>query len=181
MPDSVCRLQMTMFSIGALQALAACVSPACKWGFPSQQLQLLSAASRWLPQRVALHTLLSNGIAFATVAVWLVFRNWAWGWLLQDLLGVCLIVLVLRQFRLPNLKVSALSLLFACHALRRLESVAELTAKLTQLNRTNDRCQSLKALDKTAPSNSDSILLEVVQIQLLTAGGQHIAAIVFCI
>ena len=94
-----------MFSIGACQALAACISPACKMCCPSRSWQLPFPPSTWLPQRIAVHALLSNGVALATVAVWLGFRDWAWAWLLQDLLGICLIVLVLRQFRLPNLKV----------------------------------------------------------------------------
>lgn len=95
---------MIMFSIGACQALAACISPACRLCCPRQPLQLPTLPVSWLPQRIAVHALLSNGVALATVAVWLGFRDWAWAWLLQDLLGICLIVLVLRQFRLPNLK-----------------------------------------------------------------------------
>lgn len=98
---------MTMFSIGALQALAACLSPACKWLAPHQRIQLLSIPHKWLPDSIPLYAILSNAVALATVVIWLAVRDQAWAWLLQDLLGICLIVLVLRQFRLPNLKVMA--------------------------------------------------------------------------
>lgn len=104
--SSACRLlQMLMFSIGAMQALAAALSPACRWCVPQQKVLLTQNRHSWLPQHIAVHVLLSSTLAAATVIIWLACRSTAWAWLLQDLLGVCLIVLLLRQFRLPSLKV----------------------------------------------------------------------------
>ena len=43
--------------------------------------------------------------ATAIVAVWFLGRHTLWAWPLQDAMGVALIMLLLRQFRLPDIKV----------------------------------------------------------------------------
>ena len=94
-----CGMQMGLFSLGAVQALAAALIPLCAWLLPHQTITPPIG-------EVHVHAILSLGLSVATVAVWLVFRTSSWAWALQDLLGMSLIVMVLRQFRLPNIKVS---------------------------------------------------------------------------
>ena len=95
-------VQMGLFSLGAVQALAAALYPLCSWLLPDQTLHPPIG-------QVSAHAVLSLGISLGVVAVWLVFRSSAWAWLLQDLLGITLIVMVLRQFRLPDIKVCSTS------------------------------------------------------------------------
>ncbi|KAG2440711.1 hypothetical protein HXX76_003568 [Chlamydomonas incerta] len=54
-------------------------------------------------------------LAVAVAAVWAVWRNSTWAWVLQDLQGVALMLLVLRTLRVPSLKVACI-LLPACLA-----------------------------------------------------------------
>ncbi|KAG2441965.1 hypothetical protein HYH02_009759 [Chlamydomonas schloesseri] len=54
-------------------------------------------------------------LAVAVAGVWAVWRNSSWAWVLQDLQGVALMLLVLRTLRVPSLKVAAI-LLPACLA-----------------------------------------------------------------
>lgn len=93
-------MQMGLFSLGAIQALAAAVTPLCAWVLPRQTIQPPIG-------KVPVHAVLSFGLSILTVTIWLLFRSTSWAWVLQDLLGISLIVMVLRQFRLPNLKVKS--------------------------------------------------------------------------
>ena len=94
----ICGMQIILFSMGGVQALAAALTPLCAWLLPHQTINPPIG-------EVFVHAILSFGLSIATVAVWLMFRTSSWGWILQDLLGMSLIVMVLRQFRLPNIKV----------------------------------------------------------------------------
>lgn len=95
---SLICMQMGLFSLGAVQALAAALSPLCSWLLPHQ--------SFYPPVgQIPVHAVLSFGASLAVVVVWLVFRSSSWAWALQDLLGISLIIMVLRQFRLPDIKV----------------------------------------------------------------------------
>lgn len=98
----VCLLQVGLFSLGGLQALAALVSPLCTWLLPHQTLHPPFGP-------VPAHAVLSLAVSTLAVAVWLIFRSSPWAWVLQDLLGISLIIMVLRQFRLPDIKVLTLA------------------------------------------------------------------------
>lgn len=93
-----CGMQIVLFSFGGVQALAAALTPLCAWLLPHQTINPPHG-------EVFVHLILSFGLSTATVAVWLIFRASSWAWIVQDLLGMSLIVMVLRQFRLPNIKV----------------------------------------------------------------------------
>ncbi|GIL57826.1 hypothetical protein Vafri_13059 [Volvox africanus] len=54
-------------------------------------------------------------VAVAVAVVWAIQRNASWAWVLQDVQGVALMLLVLRSLRIPSLKVAAV-LLPACLA-----------------------------------------------------------------
>ena len=94
-----CGMQIVLFSMGGVQALAAALTPLCAWVLPHQTINPPIG-------EVSVHAIFSFILSTATVAVWLIFKASSWAWILQDLLGMSLIVLVLRQFRLPNIKVS---------------------------------------------------------------------------
>ena len=81
---------MGLFSLGAMQALAAALSPLCTRLLPNQTLHPPSGP-------VPAHAVLSVALSVSVVAIWLVFRASPWGWVLQDLLGISLIVMVLHQ------------------------------------------------------------------------------------
>ena len=52
--------------------------------------------------------------AIATAAVWAVCRNQDWAWMLQDALGVTLIMFFIRTIQLPSLKVRSRPQLLLC-------------------------------------------------------------------
>lgn len=99
----VSLVQTVMFCWAAVQslttaisaALGACCGPRCQGrtiGLPViGPVEGLSIAA-FVP-------------ALVLVVVWGIFRQSAWAWPLQDAMGVSLILLLLRQFRLPNIKV----------------------------------------------------------------------------
>ena len=97
-------MQIVLFSMGGVQALAAALTPLCAWVLPHQTIHPPFG-------EVFVHAVLSLGLSIATAAVWLIFRSSSWAWALQDLLGMSLIIMVLRQFRLPNIKVRIILLL----------------------------------------------------------------------
>ena len=54
------------------------------------------------------NNLLATMPAACWIAAWLALDPNTWGWVFQDGMGIALMVLVLRQFLLPNLKVTSL-------------------------------------------------------------------------
>jgi hypothetical protein len=92
------------FALVSWQALAAMLLPAVAWVAPR-----LKAWSAVVPcfGRVHGHGAMAALIAVTVAGVWVPCRNADWAWLLQDILGLSLCVLFLRQIVLPNLKVSA--------------------------------------------------------------------------
>lgn len=101
-------MQIVLFSMGGVQALAAALTPLCTLVLPHQTIHPPFG-------EVFVHAILSLGLSIATVAVWLIYRSSSWAWALQDLIGMSLIIMVLRQFRLPNIKVSNTQLLSDCN------------------------------------------------------------------
>ena len=96
-----------MFSFAAVQALTAVLS-AC-FGRIAPRLQSL-ACELWGCGTIDYVTLAACVPATLIVVVWFVRRHTAWAWPLQDAMGVALIMLLLRQFRLPDIKVAACQL-----------------------------------------------------------------------
>eukprot|EP01127_Copromyxa_protea_P022693 TRINITY_DN827_c0_g2_i3.p1 TRINITY_DN827_c0_g2~~TRINITY_DN827_c0_g2_i3.p1 ORF type:complete len:315 (-),score=55.78 TRINITY_DN827_c0_g2_i3:777-1721(-) len=48
--------------------------------------------------------------------IWIIYRHSEWAWLLQDLLGICIVLSVFKTLRLPSLKISVILLgLFFCY------------------------------------------------------------------
>ena len=103
-----------MFSFAAIQALTAVLS-AC-FGRIAPRLQSL-ACELWGCGTIDCVTLLASVPATLIVVVWFVGRHTVWAWPLQDAMGVALIMLLLRQFRLPDIKVARRKLSLPCAAL----------------------------------------------------------------
>ena len=102
--DAHAFLQTVMFSFAAIQALTAVLS-AC-FGRIAPRLQSL-ACELWGCGTIDYVTLAACVPATLIVVVWFVGRHTTWAWPLQDAMGVALIMLLLRQFRLPDIKVAA--------------------------------------------------------------------------
>ena len=52
--------------------------------------------------------------AVAVTVTWVVCQNAVWAWVLQDCLGMSLMALILRQFRLPSVQVRQAPPLLTC-------------------------------------------------------------------
>ncbi|KAK9790591.1 hypothetical protein WJX73_010358 [Symbiochloris irregularis] len=59
---------------------------------------------------VPLTGLLATAPALVVVLIWAAFQSSTWAWVLQDFMGVALMALILRQCRLPSLKVASILL-----------------------------------------------------------------------
>ena len=93
-----------MFCFAAIQALTAALSAAL--GRAAPRLQSL-ACQLWGCGIMDYATLAACLPATVIVVVWFIGRHTLWAWPLQDAMGVALIMLLLRQFRLPDIKVNA--------------------------------------------------------------------------
>jgi hypothetical protein len=52
-------------------------------------------------------------VCLAFAAIWGVYRNYAYAWVGQDLLGIALLLTLQKSMRLPNMKVSSILLIMA--------------------------------------------------------------------
>ena len=94
--------QTVMFCFASIQALTAALSAAL--GHVAPRLQSL-ACQLWGCGIMDYATLAACLPATVIVVVWFIGRHTLWAWPLQDAMGVALIMLLLRQFRLPDIKV----------------------------------------------------------------------------
>lgn len=103
-------LQTVMFCFAAIQALTATLSAA--FGQIAPRMQSLTC-QLWGCGTMDYVTLAACVPATIAVVVWFIGRHTMWAWPLQDAMGISLIMLLLRQFRLPDIKVG-LHLIVAC-------------------------------------------------------------------
>jgi len=101
-------LQTVMFCFAAIQALTATLSAA--FGQIAPRMQSLTC-QLWGCGTIDYVTLAACVPATIAVVVWFIGRHTMWAWSLQDAMGISLIMLLLRQFRLPDIKVGFISLL----------------------------------------------------------------------
>jgi hypothetical protein len=97
-------MQTMMFCFAAAQALTAALGALL--GRIAPQLQSL-ACQLWECGTVDAVTLAACVPATVMVVVWFIGRHSTWAWPLQDAMGIALIMLLLRQFRLPDIKVTS--------------------------------------------------------------------------
>ena len=100
-------VQTVMFCFAAIQALTAALGALL--GRITPRLQSL-ACQLWDCGTVDAVTLTACVPATVMVVVWFIGRHSMWAWPLQDAMGIALIMLLLRQFRLPDIKVGMLLL-----------------------------------------------------------------------
>lgn len=97
-------VQVALFSIASLQALSVVFAT---WiGKILPRLKAKKANFGWLIGEVSYHSLLALPAAVAWISAWFLVEPSTWGWIFQDGMGIALMLLVLRQFMLPNLKVT---------------------------------------------------------------------------
>jgi signal peptide peptidase-like protein 2B len=96
------------FAVAGAQALGVMLLPALCAALPRLASKVVTLPWGW--GDFGLLELLLAPVALATAVVWAVFRNAAWSWVLQDVLGIAIMLLVLRTLRLPNLCVACVLL-----------------------------------------------------------------------
>lgn len=101
-------MQIVLFAFGSWQTLSLVLwllliklAPEA-WGKARLTLPLLG--------RVGLLQLVSGATAAAVAGAWFVWRHSHWAWALQDVLGISLMLVILQQLRLPNLRVACILL-----------------------------------------------------------------------
>ena len=98
-----------VFAIGGSQSVAAILALCLAYLFPAQNRKVHYAP---LPP-MHLFTLVSIVPAVILGVVWLVYRASWWSFVLQDVLGVCLLLTLQRVLRLPNIKIATVLLSLA--------------------------------------------------------------------
>lgn len=99
-----------IFAIAAVQGSYDCLSgikamyKGCNCRFPENNIPGLSSQ----PECCNIFLLL---FCIGLSVFWIIIRNSMYGWILQDFLGICFCVSLLKMFKLPNLKISAILLL----------------------------------------------------------------------
>jgi len=99
-----------IFAIAAVQGSYDCLSgikSLCNCGncrVPENNLPLLSS-------QPDVFSIILLCFCIGLSIFWIIIRNTFYGWILQDFLGVCFCVSLLKMFKLPNLKISAILLL----------------------------------------------------------------------
>ncbi|GAB4817455.1 hypothetical protein N2152v2_004501 [Parachlorella kessleri] len=99
-----------LFAVGAWQALFVILDLLLYKHCSKQSWAATTTVSLpWLGTSSVL-SLVAQSVAAAVSITWVVCRHSSWAWTLQDVLGIALMLLVLQQLRLPNLKVASILL-----------------------------------------------------------------------
>lgn len=98
-------LQVVLFSIASFQALAAIFAAGIASACPSLRGSKANLGSYL--GNVAWTSLAATVPAGAWIAAWFALDVDTLGWVFQDGMGIALMLLILRQFLLPDLKVSS--------------------------------------------------------------------------
>lgn len=96
------------FAAAGAQALGLMLLPVVCKALPRLTAKSVALPCGW--GDMGLSELLLTPVALGVSVVWAVFRNGAWSWVLQDVLGIAIMLLVLRTLRLPNLRVACVLL-----------------------------------------------------------------------
>lgn len=96
------------FAAAGAQALGVMLLPLLCKALPVLACKSVSLPWGW--GDIGVLELLLTPVVIATSVVWAVFRNASWSWVLQDVMGIAIMLLVLRTLRLPNLRVACVLL-----------------------------------------------------------------------
>uniref|UniRef100_A0A6U2CU81 PA domain-containing protein n=1 Tax=Chlamydomonas euryale TaxID=1486919 RepID=A0A6U2CU81_9CHLO len=105
--EAVFYVLLVLFSLGAFQSTTVALAVVVRAWLPfaarrAVQVPLLGSCQG--------EEVVAAAPAAACVAVWLAFRSADWAWMLQDFLGICLMLLFIRSLRVSSLCVAALLL-----------------------------------------------------------------------
>lgn len=92
---------LVLFCLGSLTAVTSLLTAFMRWAHPSYTNTIRVPCAGV----VSVYTALSFAIALVLTTTWVCTRNAAGAWLLQDLLGVSLLLTLQQSLRLPDLKV----------------------------------------------------------------------------
>ena len=96
-------LQLTVFCIASSQAIVIALTPALTHFAPHlRETQFVVPRTQW---EVSAPVAILGPPVAALVIIWAMCRLETWAWPLQDLMGLSMMLLILRQFRLPSIKV----------------------------------------------------------------------------
>lgn len=96
------ELQLTVFCIASAQAIVIGLTPALEYAAPSlRETQFVIPRTKWMV--TAPVAILGPPVA-ALVIIWALCRLETWAWPIQDAMGLSMMLLILRQFRLPSIK-----------------------------------------------------------------------------
>ena len=98
---------LVMFSLAGAQALGALLIPVLAATLPKLKHRTVDVPFLGPLPVLALAV---TPVALAVAAVWGVWRNSSWSWVIQDILGIAIMLLVLRTLRLGSLKVACVLL-----------------------------------------------------------------------
>ncbi|KAF6265995.1 signal peptide peptidase-domain-containing protein [Scenedesmus sp. NREL 46B-D3] len=96
------------FSLAGAQALGIMLLPAVNAALPRLACRKVALPFGW--GHVSGTEVAVTPVAVAVAVTWAVARNASWSWVLQDVLGVAVMLLVLRTLRLPDLRVACVLL-----------------------------------------------------------------------
>jgi signal peptide peptidase-like protein 2B len=96
------------FSLAGAQALGIMLLPGLNAMLPRLACRKVNLPFDW--GQVSGTEVAVTPVAIAVAVTWAVARNASWSWVLQDLLGVAVMLLVLRTLRLPDLRVACVLL-----------------------------------------------------------------------
>ncbi len=96
-------VQLTVFCIASCQAMVMGLTPALTHCAPHlQDTQLMVPSTKW---SVSAPVAILGPPVAAFVLIWALCREQRWAWPLQDIMGLSMMLLIFRQFRLPSIKV----------------------------------------------------------------------------
>lgn len=112
--DKLIYAVIVIFAVGGAHGVYACLVGLVKWWLPQHGCLQRTKSFPIFGEVQLLHLLLvPPSLLLSTI--WVFARNLHWGWILQDILSVALLLLIQQEVRLPNIKVASilLSLAFA--------------------------------------------------------------------
>ncbi|KAK9821152.1 hypothetical protein WJX74_001342 [Apatococcus lobatus] len=99
---------LTVFCIASAQAIVIGLTPALEYSVPNlRDTQFILPRTMWTVSAPV--AILGPPVA-ALVIIWALCRQDAWAWPIQDTMGLSMMLLILRQFRLPSIKVACILL-----------------------------------------------------------------------
>lgn len=108
--SSLIWLLIIFFAIGGLEGTVACSSALAHHLLPLHLHRPVNVP--WIGQ-VSIITVSLFPLCLTLSIIWVVFRHESWAWVLQNMLSICILMMIQKVVRLPNIKVSSILLVTA--------------------------------------------------------------------